>query len=617
MMELPGSLEWRAPLWWWLALTPWVYWLLHWGVRKRRRSPCAEPELLPWAQAWSPPGVKTGSLWRHVLAALAWLLFALALSGPRLAEQDHADTGRSHGELMLVFDLSRSMTARDVAPSRMEFARQVLESMLNRMDGLRIGLVVYSARPHLLTPPTADRNLLQHDLGLLRHGLLPSEGSALQEGLVFAVQQFTDRKLPRALLVVTDGGLPGDDEAASSRLRAAARQLAAGGTRIHVLGVGTPGGGALQAPDGSWLTRDGEPVIAILHEQRLQTLAHESGGAYARIVDGDGAWRVLYQEILEQLTVAVRQGEGSDLIEWRELYSWFLLPALVLMFLSRAALPGGTALRQLAPGLLLLGILGSSIPRPALADGDAWQRVAYAAYLRQSYQEARQAYARVPGYAGRMGEASSAYQLGKYRDAVALFTQAVLDADTDQERANAVFNLANTHYRLENYEAAVATYQEALLYDPSSAGAQTNLRLARNRQRQQAESEDRLGGRQGRGPRRVRMAQGIRITSGRLGIDETPEKPLASRARAPLPMPSAEEDLLNNSILYAQPVISLASDFKDSSWVYAPTTEESIALDAEALEVDESRFWQHLFEQEEGYAAPVDVPHELPGVLPW
>src|SRR5690606_14940997 len=106
------------------------------------------------------------------------------------------------------------------------------------------------------------------------------------------------------------------------------------------------------------------------------------------------------------------------------------------------------------------------------------ERSAFQAYAAGDYAQARQRYAAVPGFAGRMGEGSSAYRLGEFRQAVGLFTQAVLAADSDPARARALFNLANSHYRLEEYDAAVALYREVLRYAPGHAEADTNLQLA-------------------------------------------------------------------------------------------------------------------------------------------
>ncbi|WP_456444604.1 vWA domain-containing protein [Thiolapillus sp.] len=617
MMELLESLEWRAPVWWWLALYPWVFGILRGIWQHKKHNPCAEPELLPWAQARTAPGFGAGRLWRYLLVALAWLLFALALSGPRLVEQDYGEAGSSRGELVLVFDLSLSMTARDVAPSRLERSRQALEYLLKTAHGQKIGLVVYAARPHLLTPVTQDMNLLRHDLGLLRHGLLPSEGSELPDALAFAGQQFREPSAPRGLLLISDGGLAEGDDAGSGRLQTTVQELARRGIPVHVLAAGTPGGTALQAPDGSWLMHDAEPVIASLHEQRLQGLAQQSGGVYAQLGDGEEAWQKLYEEIIGRLSPAGRNDNDRGLVAWKELYSWFLLPAVLLMLLSRVSFSRNAVLQGSIPGLLLISLLGSIVPRPVQADDQAWQQMAHQAYAQKSYLEARKAYARVPGYAGRMGEGSSAYQLKKYTEAAALFTQAVLDASTDRERAQALFNLANTHYRLQDYDAAVAVYQEVLRYDSGLHAAEVNLELARRRQKQQAASEAASGGRQGRGPRSRRIVEGVTITNGRLGLDERPDNRSSIGKNPGMPKPSSAGSLEDDSIFYARPVVSQASEFKDRAWVYAPTTEEGIALEADALEVDESRFWQRLFEQEEGYPAPVETPNELPGVPPW
>ncbi len=148
------SLDWATPWAGLLALAPL---LLAWLARRRQRrlNAWADPHLLPWAVA--ARGVRrpvTG--W---IDALAWLLLAVAAAGPRLPLELPAsvDSVPRHGlSLMVVLDVSASMAATDIAPSRLQRARLELADLAGRLRGERVGLIVYAGRAGLLLPPTED-----------------------------------------------------------------------------------------------------------------------------------------------------------------------------------------------------------------------------------------------------------------------------------------------------------------------------------------------------------------------------------------------------------------------------------------------------------------------------
>ncbi|MCG6870690.1 MAG: VWA domain-containing protein, partial [Gammaproteobacteria bacterium] len=505
MIDTLSPLLWREPLWLWLAGYPWLVWLLRGFLQRPRGRDYADPRLMPWARSRAGRLPRSGRLWRHAAWALAWLLFAMAVAGPRVAENRSGLEPGDYPELMIVLDVSRSMTARDVSPSRLERARLELRDLLARSDRLRIGLVVYAARPHLMVPPTADRSVLEHALGLVRHGLLPTEGSDLAAAMEFAAAGFSPAGSARGLLLVTDGEIPEGDAGPAPGLDDTVTRLARQGIAVHVLGVGTPAGAPLLAPEGGWLHYRGEGVVARLHGERLQRLATLGNGRYATVSATDAEWRNLYDQGIRQLNTVDVGSRDAGLILWRELFGWCLLPAVLLLLLAQ--LEAGrhsrvTVRLALLAALVLPGLLA---PPAARAGSDSQQRRGYQAYNDRSFREAGRAFAQVPGFVGRMGEGASAYRLGDFRRAIGQFTQAALDADHDSQRARAVFNLANCHYQLRAYAVAAELYRESLRYEPTYPAARVNLEYALALQAQQRRAGNAGDGsaRAGGGPRPV------------------------------------------------------------------------------------------------------------------
>lgn len=610
MTDLLADLAWRDLRWLWLALAPWALWLVR-AVRTRERAgDYAARHLLPWAQAPHQGAALARYLWRHVGLALAWLLFAIALAGPRLPQAVDDVSAERYTEVLVVMDLSRSMTAGDVAPGRLERARLELHDFVRRARRLRIGLVVYAARPHLLVPPTADKRLLGFYIEQLRYGLLPTEGSALADALAFAGESFGPARAARAILLVSDGDTGDDDARLDQRVNALHEQ----GIRLFALGVGTESGSTLLTHDGRWLVHNGEQVVSRLHRERLQRLTRLGDGHYAPVDDADGEWRVLYERGIGRLPlqdIDTAAGAGTQ-VAWRQLHAWALFPAMVL-WLAVYIRPRRVVHRVNLVTVLFVALLAFA-PAGEVAAAEPDARPAWEAYTRGDYEAALQAYTRVPGYAGRMGEGVTAYRLGRYGLAKQQFVRAVLAADDDKARADALFNLANTHYRAVDYAEAAALYRDVLRYRPGDVAAQRNLGYALALQSQQQRELAAGKGGSGRGPRAARLPPGTDVASGSMGLDDTMEAvPLPAPGGAPL----SPADAARERIARARPAARTVDESDDPSWTYDIGAPEGVALKANSIRVDESILWQRIIEQEENFPGLVETPYELPGVQPW
>jgi Ca-activated chloride channel family protein len=274
-----------------------------------------------------------------------------------------------------------------------------------------------------------------------------------------------------------------------------------------------------------------------------------------------------------------------------------------------------SAAPMLLATVFLYGLLD---PGTLYAAGPSGLRDAAAHYQKEAYQEARQAYARIPGYAGRMGEGGSAYRMAEYPAAAQLFTLAVLDAESDIQRADALFNLANSQFRLEDYGTAAALYQEVLRYDASRQAARVNLELAEILRERREESDERSGAaRPGQGPRTARLAEGTDLDGGSARLDdaEVERPPVVPDLIADRPLSASE--LIELGIHHSRSVAPDDDEFEAPDWDYAVTRVERILLQTDALKVDEAMLWKRMFETEEGFPAPVEDPLPVADMPPW
>ena len=254
-----SQLDWATP---WGALFLLVPVALAWLAYRRRArlEAWAEPPLQPWAVA--AKGTGEGRNWRSYAAWLAWALLAVAASGPRLPLQaDAADTrtaGRHVVSVLVALDVSASMAAGDLAPDRLTRARLELADLTKRLQGERLGLLLYAGEAGLLLPPTDDAGLFVRALGQAAPDLIEAQDSNPAAALELAAHILGKEKIrSRAVLLVTDADNDSLAGPLAEAARKAAQNLKAAGIPLFVLVASTPAGAAIPLADGGFAEHDG------------------------------------------------------------------------------------------------------------------------------------------------------------------------------------------------------------------------------------------------------------------------------------------------------------------------------------------------------------------------
>jgi Ca-activated chloride channel family protein len=301
-------------------------------VRRRRRAARAlgAPELLERLGAGDLARFPAGRLPLLVLAAAA---LGVAAAGPRWGLES-VDEETSAADLVLALDVSKSMLARDLSPNRLERERVLARRILRELPGDRIGLVAFAGRAYVLSPMTVDHGALQLYLDALDPDIVSQGGSSLAS----AVRQASDLARGRedagrgAVVLITDGEALEDQEA----VREAADRAARLGITVHTVGVGTPEGSPIpETGDDESLESykrapDGEVVISRLDEALLQDVAERTGGRYVRLGEAGST-----DAVLRALRGLERtEGRSQRRVREKERYAWFVLAALVLLFLD-------------------------------------------------------------------------------------------------------------------------------------------------------------------------------------------------------------------------------------------------------------------------------------------
>jgi len=259
------------PQWLWMLAPALVLLVLIWRRRKHSGSWSAviSAELLPHLVGEQAGGRNRN--WLPVIA-LGWVLAAVAASGPSF-HKIPLPVNQKQDALVLVLDLSYSMKSADLAPSRMDRARQKLLDLLKQRREGQTGLIAYAGDAHIVTPLTDDTLTIANLLPALNPDMMPLPGSDAAAGVRQAVDLLHSAGIRQGkILLVTDGLGAGDS-------RAIAKAIAGSGAELAIIGVGTSTGAPIPLPSGGFVKdQQGTIVMPGLDEEALQKLADDTGG---------------------------------------------------------------------------------------------------------------------------------------------------------------------------------------------------------------------------------------------------------------------------------------------------------------------------------------------------
>jgi Ca-activated chloride channel family protein len=313
----------------WLLALPLA--LLAWDVfRRRRLTDTTSPKILR-GEAGRHHLSLAPSTPRSTRRPRFWLLLGLALAVVALArpqwgrlEEQVFDQSR---EIIIAVDLSRSMLAADIRPSRLERAKLLIQSLLERLAGERVGLVVFSGTAFLQSPLSTDYEILREFLPLLGPDYLPEGGTNYRALLQTSIEAFASGSAAdRFLIILSDG------EATDEDWQPLLAELKRKNIRALTLGLGTTDGAMIPDGDGGFVKDErGAVVLSRLESATLRELATGTNGVYR---DASG-WLDL-AGLLRETVEAGRKGEFQETKTVRlvERFQWALAPALLFLLLS-------------------------------------------------------------------------------------------------------------------------------------------------------------------------------------------------------------------------------------------------------------------------------------------
>jgi Ca-activated chloride channel family protein len=272
-----------------------------------------------------------------LLLAIACMVLGMARLQYQLSKKTESTRGRN---LIILLDLSRSMRATDLKPSRLDQAKALIYELLETLPNDRIGVIGFSSAPFLFAPLSIDHGAVRETVVQLDHESIPTGGSDLAAATDLAIQTLKETaQSNNGLLILSDG------EEHSPGLMGTLVQIKESGTYVFAVGIGTEDGSFIpdkNYPDGRFRDVNDEVIITRLQAKTLREFAEQSGGRFALAQSASDIPQMVVTAVADLASFELK---GREKIQATELYQWCILPSILLLMI---AILLGTRWRPLA-----------------------------------------------------------------------------------------------------------------------------------------------------------------------------------------------------------------------------------------------------------------------------
>ena len=460
--------------------------------RKKRLRKFGDPQLvkqlMPDVSRWRP-AVKFWLL----QAALALIIVMLAR--PQLGTKISHEK-RQGIETIIAMDISNSMLAQDVTPSRLDRCKMMVENLVDNFTDDKIGLIVFAGDAFIQLPITSDYVSAKMFLADIQPSLIATQGTDIALAISKAVNSFTQEEgIGKAIIVITDGE---DHEGGAVEAAQEARKK---GMRVYVLGVGSKGGAPLPDGNGGYMKdRAGNTVMTRLNQDMCRDIAKAGGGAYIHVDNNSDAQRQLDNELAK---LSKKETETTVYSDFDEQFQAVGILVLLLLIAELCLLECKNPLlknvrffkgkRRYASAILVL-MLVSTIPTQAQSDrsnireGNRLFRSGKHADSEVSYRKAMEKNPRNPQAAYNLGNALFAQKKDSaavvaYQSGVQLETSAI-------RKAMGYHNMGVVCQSHKMFSEAIEAYKNALRLNPKDDEARYNLELCKKQQKKQQDKKN-------------------------------------------------------------------------------------------------------------------------------
>jgi len=424
-------------------------------------------------------------LTKFILFAAAFALCAFAVAG--LVKPDGTQKiNRKGTDIMIALDVSNSMLANDIQPSRLERAKQVISKIIDNSPDDKIGLVIFAGRAYLQMPLTIDHEAAKMYLAAATPDDVPTQGTVISDALKMCFAAFNSNdKTFKSVLLISDGE-DHDDEAIK-----VTKLLAKDGIMVNTIGIGSPEGSPILNPaTGQYLKDDkGQTVITKLNEKELSDIAKAGHGIYQLYTNTDAA----ASNVKKQLANIGNETSFSDssYTSFKQYFQYFLAAAFILLLVEfffsekkKLKVKGSIAV------LFFMGLSVSSFSQNAKSSIIKGNK----AYKANNYEAAGDQYRDAlknsgDNFTANYNLGNALYKTNKTDEAVKSYDNAIANTTDSSVKQKAFYNKGVAYQKEKKLPDCISAYKSALLLNPNDEDARQNLQRALKEEEKQKQNQ--------------------------------------------------------------------------------------------------------------------------------
>lgn len=423
---------------------------------------------------------------KFILITVAFALCVFAVAG-LVSPNGNQKINRKGTDLMIALDVSKSMLAQDIKPSRLERAKQVISTIIDNSPEDKIGLVIFAGRAYLQMPLTVDHEAAKMYLAAASPDDVPTQGTVISEALRMCDAAFNpNEKTFKSVLLISDGE-DHDNEAIKE-----SKKLAKEGIMINSIGIGSPQGAPILDPSTGQYKKNekGETVISKLNEKELSEIAEEGHGIYQLYTNTE----TVTSNLKHQLANIGKETSTSDslYISFKQYFQYFLAAAFLLLLIEFFMSEKKKAkIKNVAALFFFMSFSLSSFSqntKEAIIKGNK-------AYKEKNYSAAENAYQ--DALKNSDTNATASYNLGNalYKknnseEAVKSYDNAITATKDNVIKQKAFYNKGVALQAAKKLPECISAYENALMLNPNDEDARQNLQRALKEQQKQQQQQN-------------------------------------------------------------------------------------------------------------------------------
>ncbi|GAA3971820.1 vWA domain-containing protein [Mucilaginibacter dorajii] len=314
---------------WALLIIP-VFFIAFWAVSYWKRKAIASLGDKEVVKLMMPQVSTTRPWWKFSFFALACAMLIIGIADPQIGSKTE-DIKRQGADLMILLDVSNSMLAQDLAPSRLENAKRAIAQLIDRLHSDRIGIVVFAGEAYVQLPITTDYSAAKLFLNTISTDMVPTQGTAIGAAIDLGMQSFDFKNgTGKAMIIITDGENH-EDNAVDAAKNARSRDVS-----VHVVGVGSEAGAPIPVIEngrqvGFHTDSTGQQVISKLSEDMCKDISSAGGGVYVRANNANSGLGIVMDQINKMQRKTLDTKSFKD---FEDRFQFFLGIAFVLLLVE-------------------------------------------------------------------------------------------------------------------------------------------------------------------------------------------------------------------------------------------------------------------------------------------